>query len=210
MLNHATNRTQTRRELQFEEMNTQEKISNENGNWYITEIVEKCESVERNKEKDLRRVTTQGNHHLIKASSPEKAYDKAVKIGKEGEYKFTNTDKIEMEWIFVGIGELLPIYDDNIEDGAEIMWKDYGFISDRRTKRFIFDKKELLNNIRPKPNYKKQQFTNFREIRIRNRQNTLYWTSDLFPGMTTLEKKDTYSSKEDANFLNNMVTREYK
>ena len=79
-----------------------------------------------------------------------------MKIGKEGEYKFTNTDKIEMEWIFVGIGELLPIYDDNIEDGAEIMWKDYGFISDRRTKRFIFDKKELLNNIRPKPNYKKQ------------------------------------------------------
>ena len=58
MLNHATNRTQTRRELQFEEMNTQEKISNENGNWYITEIVEKCEPVERNKEKDLRRVTT--------------------------------------------------------------------------------------------------------------------------------------------------------
>jgi hypothetical protein len=137
-------------------MKTQEKISNENGNWYIAEIVEKCEPVERNEEKDLRRVTTWGNHHLIKASSPEKAFDKAVKLGKEGEYKFTNTDKVEMEWIFVGIGELLPIYEDNIEDGAEIMWKDYGFISDRRAKRFVFDKKELLSDIRPKPNYKKK------------------------------------------------------
>jgi len=137
-------------------MKTNEKISNENGNWYIAEIVEKCEPVERNEEKDLRRVTTWGNHHLIKASSPEKAFDKAVKLGKEGEYKFTNTDKVEMEWIFVGIGELLPIYDDNIEDGAEIMWKDYGFISDRRAKRFVFDKKELLSDIRPKPNYKKK------------------------------------------------------
>jgi len=137
-------------------MEKAEKISNKNGNWYIAEIIEKCEPVERNEKQELRRVTTWGNHHLIKADSPEKAFDKAEKIGKEAEYKFTNSDKIEMEWIFVGIGELLPIYDDNIEDGAEIMWKDYGFISDRRTKRFIFDKKELLNNIRPKPNYKKQ------------------------------------------------------
>ncbi len=39
-------------------------------------------------------------------------------LGKEGEYKFTNTDKIEMEWIFVRIGELLPIYED-IEDGVD-------------------------------------------------------------------------------------------
>ncbi|WP_431164831.1 DUF4288 domain-containing protein [Tenacibaculum halocynthiae] len=74
-----------------------EKISNKNGNWYIVEIIEKCEPVERNEKQELRRVTTWGNHHLIKADSPEKAFDKAVKLGKEAEYKFTNTDKIEME-----------------------------------------------------------------------------------------------------------------
>ena len=113
-------------------MEKAEKISNKNGNWYIAEIIEKCEPVERNEKQELRRVTTWGNHHLIKADSPEKAFDKAEKIGKEAEYKFTNSDKIEMEWIFVGIGELLPIYED-IEDGAELMWNDYGFISNRRT-----------------------------------------------------------------------------
>tara|TARA_R110002049_G_scaffold279876_2_gene458980 strand:- start:40 stop:456 length:417 start_codon:yes stop_codon:yes gene_type:complete len=137
-------------------MKSQEKISNENGNWYIVEIVEKCEPVDRNEKQDLRRVTTWGNHHLIKASSPEKAFDKAVKLGKEAEYKFTNTDKVEMEWIFVGIGELLPIYDENIEDGTELMWRDYGFISDRRTKRLVFDKKEFLKDFKPKPKLNKK------------------------------------------------------
>jgi hypothetical protein len=126
-----------------------EKISNKNGNWYIVEIIEKCEPVERNEKQELRRVTTWGNHHLIKADSPEKAFDKAVKLGKEAEYKFTNSDKVEMEWIFVGIGELLPIYED-IEDGAELMWNDYGFISNRRTMRMPYKKKELMKLIKPK------------------------------------------------------------
>ena len=131
-----------------------EKISNKNGNWFIVEIIEKCEPVKRDENQGLRRVTTWGNHHLIKADSPEKAFDKAVKLGKEAEYKFTNTDKVEMEWIFVGIGELLPIYED-IEDGAEIMWNDYGFISNRRTMRMSYEKKELMKLIKPKQQTKK-------------------------------------------------------
>ncbi len=133
-------------------MKSQDKISNENGEWYIAEIVEKCEPVARNEKQDLRRVTTWGNHHLIKAKSPKEAYEKAVKIGKEGEYKFLNSDKLEMEWIFVGIGQILPIYEENIEDGVEIMWTDYGNISNRRTERLVQSKKELLENIKPKYN----------------------------------------------------------
>ena len=131
-------------------MKSQEKISNEKGNWYIAEIIEKFEPVDRNEKQDLRRVTTWGNHHLIKADSPEKAFDKAVKLGKEKNYKFINSDKIKMESMFVGIGELLPIYED-IEDGAELMWNDYGFISNRRTMRMPYEKKELMELIKPKP-----------------------------------------------------------
>ncbi len=130
-------------------MGSNEKISNENGNWFIVEIIEKCEPLNRNDENDLRRVTTWGNHHLIKADSPEKAFDKAVKLGKEKNYKFTNSDKVEMESIFVGIGELLPIYED-IEDGAELMWNDYGFISNRRTMKMPYEKEELMKLIMPK------------------------------------------------------------
>jgi hypothetical protein len=35
-------------------MKTQEKISNEKGNWYIVEIIEKCEPVDRNEKQDLK------------------------------------------------------------------------------------------------------------------------------------------------------------
>lgn len=129
-------------------MSLVEKISNQNKNWYIVEILEKCEPVIRNEENDLRRVTTWGNHHLIKADSPKQAFDKAVILGKEKNYKFINSDKIEMESIFVGIGELIPIYED-IEDGSELMWTNYGFISNRRTMKMPYKKKELLETIKP-------------------------------------------------------------
>lgn len=132
-------------------MNSNEKISNEKKNWFIAEIIEKCEPVIRNDESDLRRVTTYGNHHLIKADSPEEAFDKAVKLGEKSNYKFINSDKLEMESSFVGIGELVPIYED-IEDGAELMWTDYGFISNRRTMKMPYEKGEILNLIKTNNN----------------------------------------------------------
>jgi hypothetical protein len=131
-------------------MKENDKISNKNGNWYIAEIIEKCEPIKRNNESESRRVITYGNHHLIKADNPKEAYNKAVKIGKESEFKFINANKIEMEWIFVGIGDLFPIYEDTIEDGAEIMWTDYGVISNKRTMQFSRTEKELLKNCKPK------------------------------------------------------------
>lgn len=132
-------------------MTTEEKISNEKGNWYLAEIIERCEPVDRNEEQDLRRGTTWGNHILINANSPEEAFDKAEVFGKEAAYTFRNSDKVEMEWIFVGVGDLIPIYEEFIEDGAELLWTDYGEISARRTNRFISSKKEILDGIKPKP-----------------------------------------------------------
>lgn len=126
-----------------------EKISIKNGNWYIAEIIEKCEPVNRKETQELRRVNTWGNFHVIKATTPKIAYDKAVKIGKDGEYKFINSDKQEMEWIFVGIGSLIPIYED-IEDGSEIMWENYGFISNRRAMRFPISEEEILERLKSK------------------------------------------------------------
>ena len=86
---------------------------------------------------------------MINASTPDKAYEKAEKIGKSGNYKFTNSDKMKMKWEYVGIGDILPIYED-IEDKAEIMWTDYGFISARRSNRFARTRKELLKGIKLK------------------------------------------------------------
>jgi len=127
-------------------METPEKISNQNKQWYLVEVIEKCEPVDKDKTSDLRRVTTWGNIHLIKAISSEEAYDKGVKIGKGGAFKFNNSDNVEMEWSFVGIGDLLLIHED-IEDGAELMWTDYGDITNKRAQSFAKSKEELVRNI---------------------------------------------------------------
>jgi len=76
-------------------------------------------------------------------------YEKAVKIGKDAEYKFTNSDNLEMEWIFIGIGNLIPIYED-IEDGSEIMWENYGDISNRRAMKFPISEEKLLAELKEK------------------------------------------------------------
>ena len=124
------------------------KITN-NGDWFLVEIIEKYEPIDTDKTQELRRVTTWGNYHLINAETPSKAYDKAVKIGKMSNYKFTNSDKMKMKSEFLGIGDLLPIYED-LEDGAEIMWHDYGSISAKRSDRIAKTKKEILSGLKLK------------------------------------------------------------
>lgn len=71
-------------------METPEKISNQDKQWYLVEIIEKCEPANRDKSSALRRVTTWGNIHLVKAASAGEAYDKGMKIGNESgiKYKF--------------------------------------------------------------------------------------------------------------------------
>ena len=124
------------------------KIIN-NGDWFLVEIIEKYEPVDTDKTQELRRVTTYGNYHLINAATPSQAYDKAVKIGKRSNYKFTNSDKVKMKSEFLGIGDLLTIHE-NLEDGAEIMWNNYGFISAKRSEKIVRTKKYLIDNLKPK------------------------------------------------------------
>lgn len=126
------------------------KIKN-TGNWFLVEIIEKYEPIDSDKSNDLRRVTTWGNYHLINADSASKAYDKAILLGKQNNYKFTNSDKVKIKSEFLGIGDLLLIHED-LEDGAEIFWDDYGFISAKRSERLVKTKKELIDrcNVRSK------------------------------------------------------------
>lgn len=58
-----------------------------------------------------------------------------------------NSDNIEMEWTFVGIGDLMLIHED-IEDVAELMWTNYGDITNKRADRFAKSKEELIGNLK--------------------------------------------------------------
>lgn len=120
-----------------------ETIDNSQRNWYIAEIIVKCEPV-NNTGTDLRRVSVWGNNFLLKANSAEEAYEKAIAIGKKDDYKFINSDKIEMQSVFLGLGNLTIVTDDTIGDGMELHWTDYGDISNKRSKVFPLSKDELI------------------------------------------------------------------
>ena len=125
-----------------------DKIVNKK-NWFLVEIIERLEPVDSDSTNSLRRCTVYGNFHLIKASTVDKAYDKAEKIGKSGNYNFKNADKRNMKWEYVGIGDIVPIYED-IEDKAEILWTDYGFISAKRSDKFAKTKTDLIKRLKRK------------------------------------------------------------
>jgi hypothetical protein len=116
-------------------------------NWYLVEIIERCEPNDIDNKRPLRRCIVYGNYHLIKADSVDEAYDKAEKIGRDGNYNFRNISKTEMKWEYIGIGDLLPIYED-IEDGSELMFTDYGFISAKRSEGFVRPKAEWIDKLK--------------------------------------------------------------
>lgn len=121
-----------------------EQIKN-NGNWYIAEVVQRAEDVGKDKTNPNRRCTVWINSILIKAASPEKAYEKACNLGKEnyGSLRYKAVAGNTLQWKFLGVRDIIPIYED-IEDGAEIMWEDLGEISAKRSERMIRDKCTLI------------------------------------------------------------------
>ena len=89
--------------------------------WYIAGIMLRFEVAGENKDNSNRRTTAWENQHLVKAENPDEAYQKALKIGKDSESEYINTDGTAVRWIFEGLTTLISVYEE-LEDGAEIMW----------------------------------------------------------------------------------------
>lgn len=82
------------------------------------------------------------NTHLIKATSPEEAYTKALAQGELSNNTYTNTDQIEVISTFRGLKNLLLIYE-KLEDGAEIMWTEYDDLTEEQISALITPKEKL-------------------------------------------------------------------
>ena len=62
---------------------------------------------------------------IVKASSIEEAYDKAVAVAKSETRPYQDgPEGMSVQWIFEGITMLLPIYE-AIADGTEIAWAEH-------------------------------------------------------------------------------------
>ena len=74
-----------------------------------------------NEDLDCRFLTWE-NTILVNATSIEVAYDKAVVFGLANTVPYKGgVDAVDVQWVFEGIVQLLPIYED-LNDGSEISW----------------------------------------------------------------------------------------
>lgn len=90
--------------------------------WYIAVIILRFESKQEDRSRPRRMCTTHENLTLIKARNSEEAYREALLIGEA----FSNVECVDQQgrkgsWVFEGLNELLPVYDE-IENGCELMW----------------------------------------------------------------------------------------
>jgi hypothetical protein len=110
--------------------------------WYIASYIHRFIVIGEDNEDLKKRFLAWKNTIIIKAKSPDEAYKKAIKIGKQGCKPYTNTDGERVRFVFEGLTTLLPIYED-LEDGAEILWAEHKNRSLKKIRRWIKSKKEL-------------------------------------------------------------------
>ena len=108
----------------------------EDAKLYLADIVE-----EITVEGDARKVV-HVNMVLIRAESPEEAFEKSVDVGKSGETNFDNPEGKKVTISFKGLHNLNVIYD-RLEDGAELTYSEDIGLTDEEINRLIRPKSEL-------------------------------------------------------------------
>lgn len=93
--------------------------------WYLaTYQLRFIELAQPNNDDLNRRFLTWDNTILVKAASMGEAYAKAVELGMANTHPYHGGPAgVEVQWVFEGIVELLPIYEE-LKDGAEIAWSE--------------------------------------------------------------------------------------
>jgi hypothetical protein len=81
--------------------------------WYLAELVMKIVVAD-----DARNVVHQ-NLVLVRATTPEEAYEKALHFGKNAETSYENPDGKTVQISFEGLSDL-DLIDEELEDGAEL------------------------------------------------------------------------------------------
>ncbi len=94
--------------------------------WYVASyLIRFTEIKDPNNEDPEEMFISWENTIIVRATDLDEAYDKAVKIAIEATEPYLGgPDATPVQWVFEGITELLPIYEE-LDDGAEIMWAKY-------------------------------------------------------------------------------------
>ena len=106
--------------------------------WWVFNEVEQWLPNKQKKVSPTSRSPVWENTRLIRATTRDEAYKKAVRLCHSGHPSKTDGG----EWRFAGISLLLPVYE-KIEDGVEILWTDRGLMSGDRIEKLVKTKAQL-------------------------------------------------------------------
>jgi hypothetical protein len=109
--------------------------------WYVAELIQ-----EITVEGDPRNVVHR-NFVLIRADSPESAYNRALLLGQEGEVSYDNPAGKRVRIMFRGLSDLSVIYDE-LDHGAELLFEEKVGVSNEQIEKWVLPK-EQLNVFRP-------------------------------------------------------------
>lgn len=104
--------------------------------WYLAELV-----MEIVVEGDPRNVVHQ-NLTLVRADSADEAYNKALRLGRDGETSYNNPAGKHVEISFKGVSDLDEIYDE-LEDGAELTFRSRVDVSKGELESLVLPRERL-------------------------------------------------------------------
>lgn len=112
--------------------------------WYVASyLIRFIEINDPNKNDQEERFLSWENTIIVRASDLDGAYEKAVKIAQDTTDPYLGgPDAVPVQWVFEGITELLPIYEE-LEDGAEIMWSKHGLRKLKNLKKLVRGRHEF-------------------------------------------------------------------
>ena len=122
------------------------KIKN-NADWFLASLCVRCEPLGTDSKDGRRKHLTWVNTHLIHARCIDEAFDKAIALGKKENTRYKASTG-QVKWRFVGLWDLVPIYDD-IADGEELFWHNYGRITGRVAKSRCVTKQQVIKRFAP-------------------------------------------------------------
>jgi hypothetical protein len=104
--------------------------------WYVTELIEEItvEGDERN--------VVHKNLILVRADSPNQAYDRACELGKQSETAFDNPAGAKVSIRFRGIAHLNVVHDE-LKDGAELLFAELVDVPEAEILKLIVPRDKL-------------------------------------------------------------------
>jgi hypothetical protein len=111
--------------------------------WWIASYLLRFEFEDEDRQDETRRCLAWENTIVLKANDRERAYERAVEIGRRGGgQRGWNEAGRRGRWRFEGLTSLLPIYDE-LGDGAEVLWQEFQGVSLRKVRSRVRPKRTL-------------------------------------------------------------------